>query len=121
VERTAVLVHVVDVSGASGRDPVEDLDVIRRELGLFETALLEKPQVVAANKIDALDDPDRLTRLQARAGALGLPCFAISAAAGTGVGALLEAAWPHVDSARAAQAVDLAAAADDAPAAGLDR
>ena len=51
---------------------------------------------MAANKIDALDEPDRLARLQARAAALGLPCLAISAAAGTGVDRLLEAAWPHV-------------------------
>ena len=113
VERTAVLVHVVDVSGASGRDPVEDLDTVRRELQLFDPALLDKPQLVAANKIDALDDPERLAALRARAAALGLPCLAVSAAAGTGVAALLEAAWPHVAAAREA-ALLLAAADDDA-------
>ena len=69
-----MLVHVIDVSSAPGRDPVEDFDTIRRELALFpadmtgaadsQTGLLAgKPQIVAANKIDALDDPDRLTRL----------------------------------------------------------
>lgn len=117
VERTAVLVHVVDVSGASGRDPVEDLDIVRRELELFDPAMLEKPQLVVANKIDALDEPDRLDRLRARAAELHLPFFAISAAAGTGVPALLEAAWPHVAAARAAEAAKLvidASAADDA-------
>ena len=56
VERTAVLVHVVDVSGASGRDPVADLDTVRRELGLFDMALLEKPQLVAAIKQVVPDD-----------------------------------------------------------------
>ncbi|MGD9905456.1 MAG: GTPase ObgE [Vicinamibacterales bacterium] len=112
VERTAVLIHVVDVSGASGRDPVEDLDTVRRELGLFDPALLDKPQLVAANKIDALDDPGRLAALQARAAALALPCLPISAATGSGVAALLEAAWPHVAAAR--QAALVLAAEDDA-------
>ena len=79
VERTAVLIHVVDVSGASGRDPVEDLDTVRRELSLFHVAMLDKPQLIAANKIDALDEPKRLAALQARAATLGLPCLAISA------------------------------------------
>ena len=119
VERTAVLVHVVDVSGASGRDPVEDLDTVRRELSLFAAALLDKPQLVAANKIDALDEPERLAALQARAAALGLPCLPISAAAGTGVAALLEAAWPHVAAARAAAL--LVAAADDEAASSTGR
>jgi GTP-binding protein len=106
-----VLVHVVDVSGASGRDPVEDLDTVRRELQLFDAALIAKPQVVAANKIDALDEPERLARLDERARALGLACYPISAAAGTGVPALLEALWPHVAASRAAAA----AAALEAP------
>ena len=121
VERTAVLVHVVDVSGASGRDPVEDLDTVRRELSLFDVNLLDKPQLVAANKIDALDEPERLAALQARAATLGLPCLAISAAAGTGVDTLLEAAWPHVAAARSAAL--LIAAADDeaASSSGRDR
>ena len=65
VERTAVLVHVVDVSSGTGRDPVQDLDIVRRELELFDPAMLEKPQLVAANKIDALDEPERLEALRA--------------------------------------------------------
>jgi GTPase len=117
VERTAVLVHVVDVSSGSGRDPVHDLDVVRRELELFDPAMLEKPQLVAANKIDALDEPERLEALRARAQALHLPFLAISSAAGTGVPALLEASWPHVAQARAADAARLLAEAADG---GLD-
>jgi GTP-binding protein len=113
VERTAVLVHVVDVSGASGRDPVADLDTVRRELGLFEAALLEKPQLVAANKVDALDDPDRVERLEQHVTALGLPFFRISGVAGTGVPALLEAAWPVIAQARADEAASVALDADD--------
>ncbi len=113
VERTAVLIHVVDVSSSTGRDPVQDLDIVRRELELFDPAMLDKPQLVAANKIDALDEPERLQALEARAAALGLPFLAVSAAAGTGVPALLEGAWPHVATARAAEAAALLAAADD--------
>ena len=76
-------------------------------------------QLVAANKIDALDEPARLAALQARAAELALPCLSISAVAGTGVTALLEAAWPHVAAAR--DAALLLAADDDAGPAGRDR
>src|SRR5687768_7527466 len=70
LERTKVLVHLVDVSSASGREPVEDYDVIMRELELFPgrdasgEQLADKPMVVAANKIDGLDDPGGLERLR---------------------------------------------------------
>src|SRR3977135_518715 len=55
LERTRVLVLVVDVSGASGGNPVEDLDTVRKDLELFQPTLAAKPKIVAANKIDALD------------------------------------------------------------------
>ena len=96
VERTKVLVHMVDVSSASGREPADDLDVIRRELGLFHAELLERPQVVAANKTDALDDPERLKNLKKKARALHLPVFEISAVTGDGVRKLLEAIWERI-------------------------
>src|SRR5258708_213093 len=57
LERTQVLVHLVDMSG-TGRDPVEDLDKVRRELELFQPALAAKPQIVAANKVDVLEPED---------------------------------------------------------------
>jgi GTP-binding protein len=106
LERTKVLVHLVDVSSSSGRDPVEDYDIITRELGLFpgrDTSgerLAEKPVVAAANKIDALDDPERLTRLQAHLAQHGVPLFPISAATGEGVDALLEAVWGKIAAGR---------------------
>ena len=102
LERTRVLVHVVDVSSASGRDPVEDFRVIVRELELFPgrdasgERLSDKPMVVAANKIDALDDPSRLERLRAHAQGLGLQVHAVSAASGEGLPALMEAVWRQV-------------------------
>ncbi len=100
LERTKLLVHLVDISGASGRDPVDDLDTVRRELELFRPELAAKPQIVAANKIDALDDESRVSDLCARARALGLPFFRISAVTGAGVSELLEAAWSGLVDAR---------------------
>jgi GTPase len=96
LERTRVLIHVIDVSGLSGRRPEDDLAVLRRELELFDPALAAKPQLVAANKMDAVVDADAATPLEARAGELGLPLFRVSAVTGLGVPALLEAAWRHV-------------------------
>lgn len=104
IERTKVLIHLVDVSGASGRDPVEDFDTIRRELDLYNAALLKKPQLVAANKIDAVDEPRRVTALEKRAKKLKLPFFRISAVTGEGVKELVEAAWPIIADARALEA-----------------
>jgi len=93
IERTKVLAYIVDVSSASGREPADDLAVIRHELELFRADLLQRPQVVAANKIDAIDDEERLARLKAKAAEWRLPVFTISAVTGQGVPALLEALW----------------------------
>ena len=102
LERTKVLVHLVDVSGASGRDPVEDLDTVRRELELFQPTLAAKPQIVAANKIDALDpsQSDAVTALTMRAAALDLPFLQVSAATGQGIPELLEAMWRRLAGSR---------------------
>jgi GTPase len=105
LERTKVLVHVVDVSGAEGRDPVEDLETLRQELRLFQPALAAKPQIVAANKMDAVGPggdatADGVVRLAARAAAHGLPFFRISAVTGAGIPELLESMWGHVASER---------------------
>jgi len=107
LERTKVLVHLVDISSGTGRDPADDLDTLRRELELFEPTLAAKPQIVAANKMDALDDETRVTALEARAKALGLAFFKISAVSGAGVPDLLEAMWQHVAAERSADAADV--------------
>jgi GTP-binding protein len=98
LERTKVLVHVVDISGASGRDPADDLDTVRKELQLFQPALAAKPQLVAANKMDAVDDAASagVASLAERAAEHGLPFFRISAVTGAGLPELLEAMWRHV-------------------------
>jgi GTPase len=99
IERTKVLVHLVDVSSASGRDPVDDFETIQQELRLFSSNVATKPQLVAANKIDALDEPDRVVRLEAHVRRLDLPFFKISGATGDGIDVLLEAMWrPIVES-----------------------
>lgn len=112
IERTKVIIHLVDVSGASGRDPVEDFDTIRKELELYNPALLKKPHLVAANKIDAVDDPKRVTALEKRAKKLKLKFFQISAVTGTGVKELIEAAWPIIAKARELEAKATATAGD---------
>ena len=91
----------MDVSSSTGRDPIEDFTIIRRELDLFRDKAVEseaaplatKHQIIAANKIDAIDDPTRLARLRAHAADLGLDCYDVSAVTGQGVGPLLEAVW----------------------------
>ena len=104
IERTKVLVHLVDVSGASGRDPVQDFDTILEELRLFDPKVAAKPQIVAADKIDALDDPSRLTRLERHLTALELPFYRISGVTGEGINDLLEAAWRQIAAVREAAA-----------------
>jgi GTP-binding protein len=102
LERTKVLVHLVDVSSATGRDPADDLDVIRRELELFQPTLAAKPQIVAASKIDAVDDESRVTALAKKAADLHLPFYRVSAATGAGIHELLEAMWQRLAASRQA-------------------
>lgn len=85
VERTKLILHLVDVSSASGRDPVEDYEIINRELANYSEDLAARPQIVVATKIDALDDPERLERLKKRAKKDRKQFFAISSVARTGI------------------------------------
>jgi GTP-binding protein len=85
VERTKLLLHLVDVSSLSGRDPVEDYEIINRELAAYNEDLAKRPQIVIATKIDALDEPDRLESLKVRAKSDRREFLAISAVANQGV------------------------------------
>jgi GTP-binding protein len=85
IERTKVLVHLVDVSDLSGRDPSHDFEVILEELACFSPHLTTKPMIVVANKIDACQDPERVNALKAKAEARKLAFYAISAVVGTGL------------------------------------
>ena len=93
LERTKVLLHLVDVTSETGRDPVTDVDTLRRELELFQPTLAAKTQIIVANKIDAVDDPDRVTALERHAKQLGLPFFRASGVTGAGLPDVLEALW----------------------------
>src|SRR5215213_8578014 len=99
LDRTKVLVHLVDVSGATGRDPVEDFEAIRRELALFSADLGHKPQLVAATKMDTAPDLSTVERLEAHVRSQGLPFQRISAVAGTGLDVLLESMWKFLSDA----------------------
>jgi GTP-binding protein len=95
LERTKVLVHLVDMSGSTGRNPVEDLDTVRKELELFAPTLAAKPQIVVANKMDTVDPShdENVVALGKRAAELGLPFLRVSGVSGQGVPELLEAMW----------------------------
>ncbi len=91
IERTKVLIHVVDAASTEGRNPVEDIRAINGELERYDPALLNKPQVIAANKVDALfsEDEDPVQRIREAFEKTGIPVFAISAVSGQGVRELL--------------------------------
>lgn len=91
IDRCRLLVHVVDVSGSEGRDPVEDFDAINAELKQYSPDLAERPQIVAANKVDILPpDSDNLERLRSHVEALGYTLLEISAAAHQGTRELVK-------------------------------
>ena len=106
IERTKLLLHLVDVSSVSAsvsdREPVADYDTVNRELASYNPDLAQRPQFVVATKIDALDEPERLESLRARAGADEKPFFAISSVTGAGVRELVNAVSAKLDELAAA-------------------
>ncbi|HJT27153.1 MAG TPA: GTPase ObgE [Pyrinomonadaceae bacterium] len=91
IERTKLLLHLVDVSSVSGREAVSDYETVNHELASYNQDLATRPQFVVATKIDALDEPERLESLKQRAMADNKPFFAISSATGEGVRELVNA------------------------------
>lgn len=92
VERTRLLLHIVDAAGVDGRDPLEDYERINTELRLYHAPLAERPQLVVLNKLDLPEAQANLPRLQAALAAAGVPdeaIFAVSAATHTGLEPLL--------------------------------
>ena len=89
VERTKLILHLVDVSSFSGRDPVSDYEIINRELAAYNKDMATRPQIVVATKLDALDVPERLESLKRRAKKDRKPFFAISSATREGVDELV--------------------------------
>ena len=89
IERTRVMIHIVDAASIEGRDPVADIYAINKELESYDKSILEKPQVIAANKIDALSDESALERLKDEFEPKGIKVFPMSAVTGQGVKELL--------------------------------
>ena len=91
IDRCRLLVHLVDVSGSEGRDPVEDFEAINAELSEYSEDLAARPQIVVANKSDLLEEgSDNAERLRERAEALGCSFFLMSAATHQGTGELVK-------------------------------
>lgn len=89
IERTKVLVHVIDVSGSEGRDPIEDYIKINQELVQYDPELAKKPQIIAANKMDMVYDEEKLNEFLAFMEKEGRKVFQISAAGRQGISELL--------------------------------
>ncbi|MBP3218131.1 MAG: Obg family GTPase CgtA, partial [Lachnospiraceae bacterium] len=93
IERTKVLIHVVDAAGSEGRDPLADMEAINQELAKYGAGEAQKPQVIAANKIDLItpdeDGMDPIARIRDHCEPLGIAVFPISAATGSGIRELL--------------------------------
>lgn len=101
IERTRLLVHIVDAAGTEGRDPVEDIKAINKELEKYNADIAHRPQIIAANKIDAIyaDGEDPVQRIRDEFEVKqGIPVFAISAVTGQGLKELLYAISDKLDS-----------------------
>jgi len=91
VERTRLLAHLVDVSEGSGRDPVQDFEIILKELASFSEEMAHKRMIVVATKIDVAQDPERVEALRRVAADRGLPFYQISSVTGSGLDVLIRA------------------------------
>lgn len=95
IERTRVLVHVVDAASTEGRDPLEDIRAINKELEAYNPDLMKRPQIIAANKTDVIyaEDEDPVAKLKAEFEPKGIKVYPISAVSGQGVRELLYAVY----------------------------
>ena len=91
IERTKVMIHMVDAASTEGRDPIEDITAINKELEAYNPSLMKKPQVIAANKMDAVygDSNEIITLLKETYEPQGIPVFPISAVSGQGLKELI--------------------------------
>jgi len=90
IERTRLLLHVIDVSGSEGRDPVEDYYVINKELEKYSKKLAKRKQIIVANKVDAMQDESLYEKLAELAKEKNLEIYKISAATGQGIKELMQ-------------------------------
>ena len=107
IERTKLLVHIIDVSPFTGRDPVEDFEVVMRELEAFNPVIARRGQILVANKIDLLGrDKRRLAAVRQLAAAKGIPFFALAAVKKEGLGKLVKAVADAVERLKAAPSTE---------------
>ncbi len=99
IERTKVIIHMVDAASVEGRDPVEDIKTINKELEAYNPDMLKRPQLIAANKIDAIYDEEdsNIARIKAEFEPQGIKVFPISAVSGKGLKELLYATQTILD------------------------
>ncbi|MBZ5565946.1 MAG: GTPase ObgE [Acidobacteriia bacterium] len=97
VERTRLLLHLIDVAEHSGRDPVEDYGVILKELESFSPVVAAKPMLVVASRVDATGEGDRLNALREFCQEQGYPLFEISSVTGEGLEELKQAVWSKLE------------------------
>lgn len=95
IERCRLLVHLVDVSGEEGRDPIQDFEIINRELKEFSSELAERPQIVVANKADASIE-EQIEELKTYVTEKGYPFYSISAVSHQGTKELVSAIWNEI-------------------------
>jgi GTP-binding protein len=103
-ERTRLLIHLIDLDPSTGRDPLEDYEVIQEELRAYSPELAGIPQLVAANKTDLSGTEERLRAVERFCGEAGVPFFAISAVTGQGCGTLMRAAAGRLEQEKWARA-----------------
>lgn len=92
IERTKIIVHVLDVSGLEGRDPIEDFNKINTELRLYNERLSTRPQIIVANKMDLVESQENLPRVVEYMDKLGYKVYPVSAATGEGLPQLMKVA-----------------------------
>lgn len=97
VERTRLLLHLVDVSSMTGRDTVADFDAINKELRAYGHGLAQKPQIAVATKLDALQDPERLATLKMHCRKKRVPLLTISSVTGEGLEELIRKTWAALE------------------------
>ncbi|MFI3214289.1 MAG: GTPase ObgE [Eubacteriales bacterium] len=99
IERTKVIVHIVDAAGVEGRDPIEDIYAINKELDAYNMDIGKRPQVIAANKIDAIynEEESNIDAIKKEFEPKGIKVFPISAVSGAGVKELLYAVRAMLD------------------------
>ncbi len=114
IERTRLIIHLIEIEPMDGTDPIENYHIIRKELAEYSQELADKPEIIAVSKLDLLpEESDREVAMQLIGDALGKPVIAISAATGKGLIELLELCWEKLGKGAKTVKWEAAAKSDD--------